>query len=264
MRKEWAIGALGLVGLMLIVGQSMRGSGEASPGPPSEPPAAAPTAPTPYAPLSPLYAAASAAREPRDQFSDPVTVGLGQSFKMTLSPGDDGNGMFWRYRDGNLVYSAGSGLTGARPPNGYKTMDIIFSRVTSSLGTASGQNSFGARAQIERVHERKSSMLIISGPKPTYGPDDTKSLPPSNFPLSLKVSGDEGRRLSKTINVSIEGQIVLIPEIKATAECQESTGDATIRNPVERTMQTCFVGVQLNRLSYVDSSTGKVLKEFTR
>ncbi|PHY22828.1 hypothetical protein [Caulobacter sp. BP25] len=246
--------------------------------PQTKPAMAAKPAPKPVAPPTPLERAILDARKvsgfAKDEFAAQVTTGVGEPFSVTLTPrsgestGQASSAGYWMYENGSLEYSLS--IEKAYLGDNDAVGSILFSGVMTPGTSYMAQNSYGASTLVSVEIWRLSALAITSAPTFEDSPilkkiklERGSRLPPDDFPLFLTVSGEEARRLTQAIRIVVEGTIAPIKGMTATALCKATVYEPKIRAPREFRNESCYIGANITRVAYVDTSSGKVLREFT-
>lgn len=259
---------IGIIAASMALAAMLSACGD--PKPKAEAAASAPAKPDMPQPLqAAVDAAGNATGLHKDKFADPMTVSLGQRFSLTLTPssGDkrsEAVGAYWTYEEGVLRYTVGSGLNGFQTPGRDWTIDIGIHARMEPGDAYEAQNAFGAKARVEVEMWRQASLSVTSGPRAERSHGRVDIMPPDDYPLELRVNGETARRLTQSIVLVIDGEVANIGGQKQTATCVVKYYEPTPGNPTDRTIENCFVGAIIDRIAYVDTSTGKVLREFVR
>jgi len=180
-----------------------------------------------------------------DAFSaDPATQYVGRKFRIiqyVKSPDSrDGNvDGYWQYdlEAQSIAFS----VRGSAYHVMYRS-----DRVGSSIG----QNAFGVKVRITLY---RATEVVVA---PTAG-----SVLSSYAPLKATIPADPatGRRLSQTTNLIVEGEIVA--DRGKVASCVSNDDTATIDDPVEEVTTTCRINARVDRVAFVDATSGAVLSE---
>jgi TonB family protein len=151
------------------------------------------------------------------------------------------------YEDGELTASF-TNMNGER--EGFQDFDhsIQFRNRIILKGAYIGENGFGVRRRVT-VTTRMRDML------------DPKSYPAGDWLYTEKTTGAEARQRVQRIVGVIEGRIS--DGTEPAGECSSNRDGATIDEPIDETLENCSINVDVDRLAFVDSDTGKIYAEWT-
>ncbi|MEO8812819.1 MAG: TonB family protein [Caulobacteraceae bacterium] len=180
-----------------------------------------------------------------DSFSaDPAGRFVGRRFRITQTLKE--NGTRNEEADGSWSYdNRNHSMTFSVDDDQYHVMFA-----SRRIGSYLGQNAFGVKARVLAYHD--TSVVLVPRSEST-----TERL----APLSVVVGADSqtGRALSKSVRFVVEGEIVGNPSSVVTCDTHENP--ATIDDPVYEITESCSIGVQVDRIAFVDILTGITLKE---
>ena len=168
----------------------------------------------------------------------------------------------WRYNPNSTRFRFGYG--GSALLSDYKTggSPIISSTYSSDItatvfelkckftdgGTYTASNSMGAKVT---VYTGVANFIVLAFKTTAfyYGASNVPGIP---------LAPNAARKLSKTLRVRITGTVGTWSNGK-TIICGKRTHAPTMDIPIKITLDACFINARIDRVTFFDSSTGKVL-----
>lgn len=267
-----------MIRTILLAGAAALATGAAQAAP--KHPAAAKTAHAapraPAAPLTPLQRTFAMARSDadlmaKDRFADPTPPPadmVGQAFHLELSGDEIGTEPTKMYDKGRLVFY--THLQDVPPDRSTPVSkwrhdkEIVIHEVMFDRGSYTGSNAYGATREVSRSHNEKDALVIVSAPdaEPYPGMSDAvKFTTLDSYPFVQTTTGAIAKELVANSRFVIDGVIAPLSNGKLTG-CYSDYGEATISSPYEISTRTCWVGVKVRRMAFVNKATGEVLKEW--
>ncbi len=194
---------------------------------------------------------ANFARQAADRFAASLpTPPAGQTFRAELQPIDNQSGgrayrppADWDYADGALSLSLDL--------NTYGGQSGVILRALQTPGRSyEASNAFGARRTVDVDYVVTDSLAVHAQPEPS-----------GRYELKLPVGGPEARRLARDVRAVIEGGTLPGAEGKSVL-CHDDTLSPEIDFLQEVHTRDCVVSADVSRVAFVDSSTGKTLREW--
>lgn len=228
------------------------------------------TAVHPAAPKTPLYqlidiARTNDARLERDKFAEPVAFPNtdGQAVHLELPFDTESlppHNTTASYDDGNLTLQlnveAAPGSFDDTAKSRTLPMMIGIRSATGSGAGYVGENAFGVKKHVDVIYSRADGIALVNVKA-------TGLIVSTPFAMTINgLTGPQAKTLIAHTRVVIDGVLAPIwPGIPA--HCGSTYSGATIDDPVEMSGEACYAGVAIGRIAFVDTSTGKVMKEWT-
>lgn len=181
----------------------------------------------------------SAAGREKDKFDNKDLgkqfVGRRFLFAQYIADGDDTlstTDAFWSYDKGTqkITFNMRSYVS-----------DLYLKFTSKKVGEYTGQNGFGVKTRIKAFSEIEAKLWMV-GPKL------------NDFEVTIDADPTEGRRLIKSTKLLVEGEIVP-DESGKVSNCESSTSDPTISDPVAVATYTCYVYGKITRATFYDGDS---------
>lgn len=122
-------------------------------------------------------------------------------------------------------------------------------------GSYAAENVFGATTRVQVANSREYELRTISSPQ-------TGGTSPSNwYESKVQLNPGEARSLAQHLDVLIEGRTA--PDGGDIAYCSDDEIAPTLSTPIDFHDHTCEVTVSVSHIAIRDSSSGRVLAEWS-
>jgi hypothetical protein len=161
------------------------------------------------------------------------------------------------YRDGQLLLFVDAGTV---YPNGNGDIDapgrfdhyptVVFSKESKGKGSYRASNAYGASAEVSVIDIMEKAVLLANRPD-----DDA-------FVFKAPLDGPAAKALSDAARLVITGTVAKTSN-GLVSRCDDHASPPTLDVPVSGKFQTCWVAVKVDRIAFVNSTTGATLREWT-
>lgn len=194
-----------------------------------------------------------------DRFADPTPLPegvVGQPFRLeyAFSAGDVVRSS---YGDGSLKLSLdikGGGLSGV---DDGEIRALVTGRRHKALGSYQASNAFGATIHVSKSQSQTDVLALVRHPHQDVGRYDDP------YVAEVALTGAQAKTLIANASAVIDGRIHQTANGNVSG-CHISSTTPTISLPIDDEDEICWVAVKIDRVAFIDKSTGAVIREWTK